>query len=184
MLSRLPQLLKALAFASASLLALVATAADSERIEHHVDSPDGHIRVSVETEGVLGYRVTIDGTAIVNESRMGLRLRGGSVLGDNVTMTSQTSATVDTNWTNPLGKRSQVRDNHNELRVSLREKGDQGREFSVVFRVFNDGVGFRYEMPRGSGAADFVVDEELTEFAFSTDSECYAGDHIASPPDA
>ncbi|HEY5226935.1 MAG TPA: glycoside hydrolase family 97 protein [Opitutaceae bacterium] len=184
MSSRLPPLLSALALFAALAFPALAWAADLGRFDHSVDSPDGHIRVSIAAEGPLAYRVSLDGTPVLNESRMGLRLRGGVVLGDDVTFVSQAGTTVDTAWTNPLGKRSQVRDHHNELALSLREKGENGRAFSVVFRVFNDGVGFRYEMPKDKGADDFVVDEELTQFAFTTDSECYAGDHAASPPDA
>ena len=147
-------------------------------------SPDGRIAVTVNTLGSLSYSVTVDGTPVLNESRLGLRLRAGGVLGSNVEMLSAPATQSDTTWINPLGKRREVRDNHNELAVTLREKGDAGQAFSVVFRAFDDGVAFRYVLPRAGGAADFVVDEELTQFAFTADNLCFAGDHVAVPPDA
>ena len=76
-----------------------------------------------------------------------------------------------------------MRDHYRELAITLREKGGAARTFSVVFRAFDDGVGFRYLLPQPAGPADIIIDEELTEFAFTTDSVCFAGDHIAVPPD-
>jgi alpha-glucosidase len=147
-------------------------------------SPDGRIAVTVNPTGALSYRVSVDGTPILNESRLGLRLRDGGVLGDDVEMVDSSRTESDTTWTNPLGKRSEVRDHHRQLTVLLRERRDPDRTFSVVFRAFDDGVGFRYLLPKWNGLDDFVVDEELTQFAFTTDSVCWAGDHIAVPPDA
>ena len=147
-------------------------------------SPDGRIVVTVNPTGAITYRVAVDGTPVLNESRLGLRLRDGAVLGRDAALVQAARAENDTTWTNPLGKRREVRDHHRELTVTLRENGEPGRTFSVVFRAFDDGVGFRYLLPREGGAADFVLDEELTQFAFTADNVCFAGDHIAVPPDA
>jgi alpha-glucosidase len=156
--------------------------AGSDRLE--LRSPDGRIAVTVNPTGALSYRVSVDGTPLLFDSRLGLLLRGGITLGDDVELVNAARTESDTTWTNPLGKRREVRDHHRELTVTLREKGDPGRIFSVVFRAFDDGVGFRYLLPQWDGVAGFTVDEELTQFAFTTDSVCYAGDHIAVPPDA
>ncbi len=144
-------------------------------------SPDGHIAVTVSTSGALSYRVTVDGVPVLNDSRLGLRLRDGE-LGRDVTLVKADRAETDTTWINPLGKRRQVRDHHRELALTLRERAG-GREFQVIFRAFDDGIGFRYALPAGTGAKDFVVEEELTEFAFTADNLCYAGDHTHIPSD-
>ncbi len=149
-----------------------------------VYSPDGHIVVAVNATGRLAYRVSVDGTPVLNDSRLGLRLRGVGVLGADVSLVSASRASSDTTWVNPLGKRRQVRDLHQELRLSLRETGAAGAAFEVVFRVFNDGLGFRYVLPGPAGGGNFVVEEELTEFAFTADNACYAGDHTTVPSDA
>ena len=145
-------------------------------------SPDGHIVVTVNPSGAITYRVAIDGTPVLNESRLGLRLRDGE-LGRDVTLVKADRNEADATWVNPLGKRREVRDHHRELALTLRERAGS-REFQVIFRVFDDGVGFRYALPAGVGANDFVVDEELTEFAFTADNLCYAGDHTHVPSDA
>jgi alpha-glucosidase len=146
-----------------------------------VSSPDGKILVQFNTRGILTYRLTVDGIATLNDSRLGLRLRDGE-LGRDVTLVSADRTETDTIWTNSLGKQRTVRDYHRELTLTLREN-PAGRNFQVVFRVFDDGVGFRYALPEGSGAKDFIVDEELTQFAFTGDHLVYAGDHVAIPPE-
>ncbi len=148
-----------------------------------LQSPDGRIVVTVNPTGAITYRVAVDGTSVLNESRLGLRFRDGVVLGRDVTLVQTARAESDTTWINPLGKRREVRDQHRELTVTLRENGDQGRTFSVVFRASNDGVGFRYLLPAEGPAADFVLEEELTEFAFTADNLCFAGDHTHVPSD-
>jgi len=148
-----------------------------------VTSPDGRIAVTVSTGGPLSYRVAVDGTPVLNDSRLGLRLRGGIALGSDVSLVDAARSESDALWSNPLGKRREVRDHYRELAVKLREKGGAGGTFSLVVRAYDDGVGFRYLLPAGEGAADIIIEEELTEFAFTTDSVCFAGDHVAVPPD-
>jgi alpha-glucosidase len=161
-------------------LAPVVPAADLPAAQT-VTSPDGKITVQCDTHGALTYRVTVDGVPTLNDSRLGLRLRDGE-LGRDVTLVSAEHRESDTTWTNPLGKQREVRDHHRELALTLREN-PSGRTFSVVFRVFDDGIGFRYVLPDGGGARDFIVDEELTQFAFTGDHLVYAGDHVAIPPE-
>jgi alpha-glucosidase len=145
-------------------------------------SPDGRIVVSVSTTGPLKYSVRVNGTPVVNESRLGLRFHGGAEIGDAVSLIREEREHVDTMWTNPLGKHSSVRDNHSELRLFLRENGSRAGDFEVIFRAFDDGIGFRYALPsRNSG--NVQIDDELTEFAFTADNVCYAGEHTTVPPE-
>ena len=157
--------------------ALVSWAASDEPLA--LNSPDGHIVVEVNAHGPLTYRVLVDGVPVLNDSRLGLRLRDAD-LGRDVALVKADRAEADTTWVNPLGRRRQVRDHHRELALTLREQAG-GREFQVIFRAFDDGVGFRYALPAGAGSKDFVVEEELTEFAFTNDNLCFAGDHTHIP---
>jgi alpha-glucosidase len=68
---------------------------------------------------------------------------------------------------------ARVRDHHNELTVSIVETGAPNRRFTAVFRLFNDGVGFRYEFPEQPNLGEFVVTEELTEFALADDARAW-----------
>src|SRR2546425_1269840 len=88
-------------------------------------------------------------------------------------MVDTTSNTVDETWTQPWGEVARVRDHHNELRVSIAEVASPGRRFVVVFRVFNDGVGFRYELPAQPGLGEFAITDELTEFTLADDARAW-----------
>jgi alpha-glucosidase len=106
-----------------------------------------------------------------------LNLRDGTEFGRDVELVEVSRSVADTTWENRFGKHRKVRDQHNELRLVLREKSSAGRRFEVIFRAFNDGVGFRYGLPAQAGMETFVVDRELTEFAFAGDYPCFAGEH-------
>src|SRR5688572_10372033 len=109
-------LLTGLGFAAVALLA-------SEPVPDglKVASPDGTIAVELSTDGALSYRVLVDGVEALGASRLGLRLRDGE-LGREVAVVSSTGHAEDTTWTNPFGKQREVRDRHNELTLTLRER--------------------------------------------------------------
>jgi alpha-glucosidase len=138
-------------------------------------SPDGRLEVTVSLRGALRYAVRVDGQPLLGESRLGLLFRDGSELGSEVEFLRAEHQQADATWENPWGKRRQVRDEHNELRLILRQISGVPRRFDVVFRAFNDGVAFRYLLPSQPGLRDFALERELTEFAFAGDYNCFAG---------
>src|SRR5881296_1983580 len=156
--------------ALATLVATTATAQDRVRIT----SPDGRNRVTVEIrEGALAYSVDRDGRAVLLPSRLGFAFLGAPPLRDSLRIVDTSSNTVDDTWTQPWGEVARVRDHHNELRVSVAEVASPGRRFVVVFRVFNDGVGFRYEIPEQPGLGEFAITDELTEFTLADDARAW-----------
>ncbi len=130
-----------------------------------VSSPSGVITVAVDVngEGRPEYSVSRLGTAIISPSRLGFLLTDAPKLERNFTIAEAGRRSVDDRWEQPWGERRFVRDRHNELRVRLSEKTPPGRSIDVVFRVFDDGVGFRYEFPAALGQVNIA--EEITEFA-------------------
>ncbi|MBA2707093.1 MAG: glycoside hydrolase family 97 protein [Gemmatimonadaceae bacterium] len=146
------------------------TAAAGLRLE----SPNRRNSVLVEIrEGNLRYSVQRDGRPIVMPSLMGFQFGGTKLLRDTLRIVSNTRKSVDETWTQPWGEVARVRDNHNELRVSVAEAGAPGRKFDVVFRAFNDGVAFRYDFPEQAGLREFQISEELTEFSMADDSRAW-----------
>jgi alpha-glucosidase len=138
-------------------------------------SPDGRNRVTVEIrEGALLYSVDRDGRAVFLPSRLGIAFQGAPPLRDSLRMVETARDSADETWTQPWGEVARVRDHHNELRVSVAEVGQPGRRFGVVFRVFNDGVGFRYEVPAQPAlGGDFAITDELTEFTLADDARAW-----------
>src|SRR5438128_2481524 len=165
-----PARLLALSVTVATLRPVITVAQDRVR----VTSPDGRNRVTVEIrEGALAYSVDRDGRAALLPSRLGFAFQGAPPLRDSLRIVDTSSNTVDETWTQPWGEVARVRDHHNELRVSVAEVAPPGRRFVVVFRVFNDGVGFRYELPAQPGLQDFAITDELTEFALADDARAW-----------
>jgi alpha-glucosidase len=125
----------------------------------------------------LTYSVSVDGKALLVDSRLGLKFKDGVTLGANVRLAKVERNQSDTTWENRTGKRRTVHDRHNELRVFCVEQS--GRPFEIVVRAFDDGIGFRYELPKALSAAtqDFVLEEEQTQFAFPENYACYAGEN-------
>jgi alpha-glucosidase len=140
-----------------------------------VKSPDGTIAVAIQANGPLTYSVTVDGQIIVIPSKLGLQLRDGGSLGQEVEVLKAARRSSKSIWENPWGKRRQVRDEYSELRLELNEKASQPRRFEMVFRAYNDGIAFRYTLPAQTGMENFVLEQELTEFAFAENCACYAG---------
>jgi alpha-glucosidase len=79
----------------------------------------------------------------------------------------------DETWTQPWGEVKSIRDRHNELRVLLSEEGETARQFGIVFRAFDDGLGFRYEFPEQPDLDEFQIMDEHTEFAMSGDGQAW-----------
>jgi alpha-glucosidase len=157
----------------AAYATLIAPSAQAQS-QVQVASPNGRNVVTVEIrEGALVYSVQRDNRAILLPSRLGFEFQGARPLRDSLRITGSTTSTVDEVWTQPWGEVARVRDNHNERRVSVSEAAPGGRQFVVVFRVFNDGVGFRYELPEQPGLAEFAITQELTEFALADDARAW-----------
>ena len=154
-------------------LLLAAGAAAQEPLS--VVSPGGRNALRVEVRaGGLYYMLARDGRPVLLPSRLGFTFRGAPPLLDSLAITDSARNAVDRTWTQPWGEVARVRDHHNELRVSVVEQGALGRRFDVVFRAFDDGIGFRYEVPAQPGIGDFEMMEELTEFAFADDARAWS----------
>ncbi|HSB55993.1 MAG TPA: glycoside hydrolase family 97 catalytic domain-containing protein, partial [Gemmatimonadales bacterium] len=158
----------------------VAAAGSPLRAQVRVASPDGRNQVTVEVrEGRLVYSLERDGRALLLPSRLGFRFRGAPPLGEGVRITDTTRQSHDEWWTQPWGEVARVREQYNELAVGVEEtgggqadgrSGGQGgghRRFTLRVRAFDDGIGFRYELPRQPGLDSFAITEELTEFSFA-----------------
>jgi alpha-glucosidase len=141
-----------------------------------VRSPDGTIEVAATVAGTLSYTIQVDGQPVIIASKLGLKLRDGITFGQNATLVRATNQNIDVTWENPFGKRRTVHDQHNQLHLLLREQSADGLTFEMVFRVFDDGVAFRYELLSQPGMRDFVLEQEFSEFRFPGDFPCYAGE--------
>jgi len=147
------------------LAALVAVPAASAPVE--VSSPEGVLAVAVDVngEGRPEYKVSRLGRPVILPSRLGFILTDAPKLERNFEIVSSERRSADETWEQPWGERRFVRNRYNELRVRLTEKASPKRSLDVVFRVYDDGLGFRYEFPDQAGLREVKIGEEITEFA-------------------
>ena len=139
-----------------------------------VASPDGRNRVTVAVrDGHLGYALSRDGRALILPSLLGFEFRGAPPLRDGLRITDTTRRSHDEWWTQPWGEVARVHDHHNELAVDVEEVGPPGRRFTLRVRVFDDGIGFRYEFPEQPGLGAFEISDELTEFALADNARAW-----------
>ena len=132
----------------------------------HVASPDRRNQVTVELlDGRLTYRLDRDGRALLLPSQLGFEFRGAAPLREGLRLTDSTRRSYDQWWTQPWGEVARVRDHHNELAVTVEESAPPSRRFILRIRAFDDGIGFRYELPEQPNLGSFEMTEELTEFA-------------------
>ena len=138
-------------------------------------SPDGRIAVQLDIngEGRLAYRVLRDGKPVIDDSRLGLQLRNGRALLRNLKLQGDSRRSFDENWELPWGERRHVRNHYNELRVQMVESDRDKRRFDVVFRIYDDGLGFRYEVPEQAKLARVEIEDEHTEFAIARPSTAW-----------
>ncbi|MDE6680224.1 MAG: glycoside hydrolase family 97 N-terminal domain-containing protein, partial [Muribaculaceae bacterium] len=123
-----------------------------------VTSPDGSVSLEFDTkDGLPYYSVKRNGKSILNDSRLGMKLKDAPDFAEDFSVKSTERDSHSETWQPVWGEESSIDNNYNELRVSLQQKKlAPGRNLAVVFRVFNDGIGFRYEFPRQQSLQDFV----------------------------
>jgi alpha-glucosidase len=153
--------------AIAALLFGTGLHAQSPAAPASVASPAKNIVVTlrVDHDGRPEYRIDRNQHALVDWSRLGFILADAFKLERNFTIAATAQRSFDDTWEQPWGERRFVRDHGNEMRATLRDK--DGRSLIVVFRVFDDGVGFRYEFPDQPQLHQVNIVDELTEFAIA-----------------
>ncbi len=163
-------------------------------VSQELKSPDGNLvmKFSLKKGGVPAYQLTYKGKDVIKTSKMGLELKSDdkalaefnqdpvllppkddirSSLYDGFEVTGTTASTFDETWKPVWGEVKDIRNHYNELLVKLNQQ-NTGRQMNIRFRLYDDGLGFRYEFPQQKNLIYFVIQEEKTQFAM-------AGDHTA-----
>lgn len=176
------------------ILALITTM--SINAQQSLKSPDGNLLLNFSVQGGKPqYSLNYKGKEVIKPSFLGLELNGENKmefgteinrndnnaensLYDNFKLVSSNTSTFDETWEPVWGEEKQIRNHYNELEVSLYQEVTD-RKLIIRFRLFNDGLGFRYEFPEQKNLIYFVIKEEKTQFAMSEDLTAFwlAGDY-------
>lgn len=139
-----------------------------------IGSPNGDVQLAfyLSTKGEPVYSLNYKGHAVVLPSRLGLQLKSGRSLTDGFTVDKIDTLTFDEVWHPVWGEWADIRNHYREMAVTLSQSQPQ-RQMIVRFRVFNDGLGFRYEFPLSKNLNYFVIKEERSEFAMTGDHKAF-----------
>lgn len=140
-------------------------------------SPDGRLQLSFDltADGTPTYKMDYNNKPVIATSRLGLELKNQKSLLDGFKMERVSRSSFDETWQPVWGEQSSIRNHYNEMAVCLSQPDDNGhlREMIMRFRLYDDGVGFRYEWPAQDNFTYFTIKEERTEFAMTGDHTAY-----------
>ncbi|WP_294088390.1 glycoside hydrolase family 97 protein [Sphingomonas sp.] len=138
-------------------------------------SPGGVVAVAlyIDGDGRVSYTVSRRGTAILDKSRLGFLFTDQAKIERDQMFVAATMRDEDGSWEQPWGEWRTIRNHFRELRARFQDKGAPGRRYDVVFRLYDDGVGFRYEFPEQAALKTANIADELTEFAFAQDGTAW-----------
>ncbi|TRX66131.1 glycoside hydrolase family 97 protein [Carboxylicivirga sp. M1479] len=136
-------------------------------------SPNGQLSMVFElVDGAPTYQLSYKGKAVIKESRLGLELKDAEHLLTDFKISSVDQSSFDDTWEPVWGETKVIRNHYNEMAVTLQQKTSE-RIILVRFRLFDDGLGFRYEFPEQEHMSYFVIKEERTQFAMAGDHKTF-----------
>lgn len=146
----------------------------SAAMAESITSPNGQLQLnfSVNSQGEPVYELFYKGKAVIKPSKLGLELKNDPGLMNGFTLADTQTSTFDETWGPVWGEVKQIRNHYNEMAVTLDQKA-QDRNIIIRFRLFDDGLGFRYEFPLQKNLNYFVIKEERTQFAMTGDHKAF-----------
>ena len=138
-------------------------------------SPDGNLVMDfhLSADKTPVYSLKYKGKDVIKESKMGFQIRPSFDFSKNFRIVETKEDASDTTWNPVWGQNSVIRDNHKELFVALEQEGT-GWLLNIRFRLFDDGLGFRYEFPVQKELRHFTINEEVTEFQLAGDHKAFS----------
>ena len=153
---------------------LLVLSMSSAAMAESITSPNGQLQLnfSVNSQGEPVYELFYKGKAVIKPSKLGLELKNDPGLMNGFTLADTQTSTFDETWEPGGGEVKQIRNHYNEMAVTLDQKA-QDRNIIIRFRLFDDGLGFRYEFPLQKNLNYFVIKEERTQFAMTGDHKAF-----------
>lgn len=164
-----------LSLCCALCLSLLACQTPEDQGPLSVSAPSGKLRAEVllTEQGQPAYQVFYDDQPIIRTSTLGFDLQGAPPLGAGMSIESHERRTFNESWEMPWGEQREVANHYNELAVTFQETAEPQRLFRLVFRLYDDGLGFRYEFPEQPNMQEAIILDELTQFQLTADHDCW-----------
>ena len=160
---------------SFSAIAIVVLLSCNAQKAYTVKSPGKNNTLVFELtkSGQPQYKFTSNGKSVIEPSLLGFEFQGVNKMTDGFKVVNTEENTADQTWEQPWGEFRKVRDHHNQLIVHLKESGGENRLVDLIFRVFDDGLGFRYSFPEQPNLKKVKISNETTQFTFADDNEVW-----------
>jgi hypothetical protein len=140
----------------------------------NIQSPSKEITLhfSMSNDGKPTYEVSYKSKPVVKKSTLGIKLKQGGDLTSGFSIDSIRNITVNETWQPVLGEQSNIKNNYNELTINLSQK-ESGKKINIIFRVFDEGVAFRYSFPKQPKLDYFIISDEVSEFNLAGDHKTF-----------
>ena len=140
-----------------------------------ITSPDGRLQANVFLleNGQAAYAVTYDGKPVIETSTLGFEYLDMPPLAEGLEILRVKNRSFHDTWEMPWGEQRFVDNTYNEMKISLREKEEPGRIFDLIFRLYDDGLGFRFHFPEQENMTDVFITEEHTYFNLTGDHKVW-----------
>ena len=140
-----------------------------------ITSPNGNfsLKFSLTADGTPTYQLSFKNKPVIKPSTMGLATVDVPSFLSGFSITKTDQSTVDNSWEPIMGEQKTIRNNYKELLVTLSQKAEKDRFIHIRFRLFNDGLGFRYEFPKQANLKYFIIKEENTQFNLAGDHKIF-----------
>lgn len=149
---------------------LFASCKNNNSAEPQLSSPDGQLVIEFNIiDSKPAYSVEYKGTKILEPSFLGFEFEGLYPMKENFRLINIQHSSFDEEWEPVWGSYSKIRNHYREMQVELQETSELARKLFIVFRAYNDGLGFRYFIPEQKELTGFSITRELTEFNFPSD---------------
>ncbi|HUX96192.1 MAG TPA: glycoside hydrolase family 97 protein [Bacteroidales bacterium] len=145
-----------------------------------ISSPDKNLVFTINNDHGLEYSVTFRNNTVINTSKLGFEFVDESPLAGNFSVLDQSFKSFNETWMPVVrSKHAEVLNNYNELTLLLKEKSDPGRMMELFVRSYNDGIAFRFRLPRGATVGNRQIVKELTTFAIPGDPKAWVVEYGA-----
>ncbi|PKB16261.1 glycoside hydrolase family 97 protein [Flavobacterium sp. 5] len=143
---------------------------------YSISSPNknNELKFDLTNSGQPQYSFYSNGKSVIEPSLLGFEFQEIQKMTEGFEVIKVDKNTADTTWEQPWGEFRKVRDNHNELVVHLKESKGEERLVDIIFRVFDDGLGFRYSFPKQPHLDKVKISNEITQFSFPFDNEVWS----------
>ena len=154
---------------------LLFSCSEKKEVQVTISSPDNNVEVAfnLNENGTPTYKVSYKNEAVIKPSTLGFEIKNQPELSQNFEITNSEISSFEETWEMPWGEQLLVENKYNQLKIELQETSALKRKLTIVFKVYNDGIGFRYEFPEQENLSEVFISDENTQFNLTGDHKVW-----------